>query len=157
MNDERIEETLDREDIQIASLDKRFFAFIVDALLIATLASIINIETIVQLNTQGFRDTIQALNAIPMLFLQIFALGFFYQGLFTFWYGASLGKMLFKIQVISIDMLDSPSLLRSFTRAFLREFSQVIYYIPFVFAGGDNFKRTLYDRITHTIVISQKR
>ena len=87
MNDERIEETLDREDIQIASLDKRFFAFIVDALLIATLASIINIETIVQLNTQGFRDTIQALNAIPMLFLQIFALGFFYQGLFTFWYG----------------------------------------------------------------------
>ena len=157
MNDENIQDTLDRENLYIAPLDRRFWAYVIDSVLISFLIFVINFNTIAELSMQSIKDSTKALQEMPLLALEVYVLGFLYQGLFTFLYGASLGKMALKIRVISVDLLDSPNALYSFWRAFLREVSQVVYFIPFFFAFGDRLKRTLYDRASRTIVIYQNR
>lgn len=156
MNDEKIQEILEREDISIAPLDKRFLAFMVDNFIVSVLILTILFSS----NSDIFNHAndveymIQAMSSIvlPMIIIEIA-----YQTLFVAKYGATLGKMMFKIQVVSIDLLDSPSFGKSLLRASFRLFSQPLYYIPFIFALGDTFRRTLYDRICGTIVICQKK
>lgn len=179
--DEALQDTLDREDLTLAPLDKRIYAFLIDALLLSALMMLINLNTFLALSEpqalQEMRDSSSSAimlkdsakapleqsieqkiqEQISSLIMQIFLLEIMYQGLFTFWYGASLGKILCKIQVVSIDLLDSPSFVASFLRAALRTLSQAVYYIPFIFAFSDVLKRTLYDRAARTIVIMQKR
>lgn len=179
--DEALQDTLDRESLTLASLDRRIYAFLIDALLLSALMVMINFSTFLALSEpqalqemhnssssaimlkdsakapplgQSIEQKIQ--EQISSLIMQIFLLEIIYQGLFTFWYGASLGKIVCKIQVVSIDLLDSPSFLASFLRAALRTLSQAVYYIPFIFAFSDALKRTLYDRAARTIVIMQK-
>lgn len=179
--DEVLQDTLDREGLTLAPLDRRSYAFLIDALLLSVLVIMINLNTFLALSEPQtlqeihnsnssaimLKDSVKAQSLgqnieqkiqkqISSLIVQIFLLEIIYQGLFTFWYGASLGKIVCKIQVINIDLLDSPSFLASFLRATLRTFSQAAYYIPFIFAFSDAFKRTLYDRATRTIVIMQK-
>ncbi len=152
-DDEKIQEILEREDIQIAPMDKRFLAFLIDNVLISVLMFIIYFDKFASYNGNDFSE---ALRISASIFLPTLAVFIAYETFFVCWYGATLGKMVFKIRVITIDLLDSPKLLTSLTRAVLLSLSQILYYIPFVFAFGDSFRRTLYDRVCKTIVISQK-
>lgn len=158
MTDEQIQEILDREDIQLASIDKRFIAFVLDSLIVSVVFCLLNFDALENisksLQESNAEQTINAMN--PML-LQMFVLDILYQWIFVAWYGASVGKIVCKIEVVSIDLLDSPSVLKSLLRAILRDISQLVYYIPFMFALGDSFKRTLYDRLCQSIVIKKKQ
>lgn len=144
---ERILQTLERENLTLAPFGKRILAFLIDSLLLVTLLALINLpsEPIAQ-NPQDF----------VLSLLQAYAIDIIYQTIFTYKYGASLGKIACKIQVIDTGLLDAPNLLKSFLRAALRPLSQVLCYIPFIFALGDSLRRTLHDRASQSIVINQK-
>lgn len=158
MNDEQIQEILDREDIQLAGIDRRFVAFVIDSLIVSLIVCLLNFESLERISqSMQSNDIEQVILAMGPMLWQMIVLDVVYQWIFVAWYGASVGKILCKIEVVSIDLLDSPSVGKSFLRAILREFSQVVYYIPFVFALGDSFKRTLYDRLCQSIVIQKKR
>ncbi|MGX3045934.1 RDD family protein [Helicobacter sp. T3_23-1056] len=158
MNDEQIQEILDREDIQLAGIDRRFVAFVIDSLIVSLVVCLLNFESLERISqSMQSNDIEQVILAMGPMLWQMIVLDVVYQWIFVAWYGASVGKILCKIEVVSIDLLDSPSVGKSFLRALLREFSQVVYYIPFVFALGDSFKRTLYDRLCQSIVIQKKR
>lgn len=158
MNDEQIQEILDREDIQLAGIDRRFVAFVIDSLIVSLVVCLLNFESLERISqSMQSNDIEQVILAMGPMLWQMIVLDVVYQWIFVAWYGASVGKILCKIEVVSIDLLDSPSVGKSFLRAILREFSQVVYYIPFVFALGDSFKRTLYDRFCQSIVIQKKR
>lgn len=158
MSDEQIQDILDREDIQLASIDKRFVAFMLDSLIVSLVVCLLNFSNLghISQNLES-NDMQQVINAVHPMLLQMIVLDIVYQWIFVAWYGASVGKIICKIEVVSIDLLDSPSVLKSFLRACLREISQIVYYIPFVFALGDTYKRTLYDRLCQSIVIQKKQ
>ncbi|GAD18243.1 RDD family protein [Helicobacter fennelliae] len=154
-NDDKIQEILDREDIFLAPLDKRFFAFLIDAFLIDFLIVFVLFDEYrVAFDTNNIESVIQVLQ--PMV-IQILCINVVYHTIFVALYGASLGKMICKIQVIRLDTLDMPNFAISFLRALLRQFSLILYCIPFLFAFGDVFRRTLYDRACKTIVICRKK
>lgn len=158
MNDEQIQDILDREDIQLASIDKRFIAFLLDSLIVSLVVCLLNFGDLERVSqSMQTKDIEQVILAMGSMLWQIIVLDIMYQWIFVAWYGASVGKILCKIEVVSIDLLDSPSVAKSLLRAILREISQAVYYIPFVFALDDSFKRTLYDRLCQSIVIQKKQ
>lgn len=158
MNDEQIQDILDREDIQLASIDKRFIAFLLDSLIVSLVVCLLNFGDLERVSqSMQTKDIEQVILAMGSMLWQMIVLDIIYQWIFVAWYGASVGKILCKIEVVSIDLLDSPSVAKSLLRAILREVSQAVYYIPFVFALGDSFKRTLYDRLCQSIVIQKKQ
>ena len=158
MSDEQIQEILDREDIQLADIDKRFIAFVLDSLIVSVVVCLLNFGALESINKSLQENNAeQIINAMRPMLLQLFVIDMIYQWIFVAWYGASVGKIVCKIEVVSIDLLDSPSVLKSLLRAFLREISQLVYYIPFIFALSDSFKRTLYDRLCQSIVIQKKQ
>ena len=46
MSDEQIQDILDREDIQLASIDKRFVAFMLDSLIVSLVVCLLNFSNI---------------------------------------------------------------------------------------------------------------
>ena len=148
--DEHIAQTIERENLTLAPFSKRIWAFLIDSVLlgIGTLLAIITLP-----NAQALQNP---QDYILSLMLQAYAIDIIYQTIFTYKYGATLGKIACKIQVIDTRLLDAPNLPKSILRSVLRALSQTLYYIPFLFAFGDSLRRTLHDRASGTIVINQK-
>ena len=146
--DEHIAQTIERENLTLAPFSKRIWAFLIDSVLLGTLLAIITLP-----NAQALQNP---QDYILSLMLQAYAIDIIYQTIFTYKYGATLGKIACKIQVIDTGLLDAPNLPKSILRSVLRALSQMLYYIPFLFAFGDNLRRTLHDRASGTIVINQK-
>ena len=69
-------------------------------------------------------------------------------------YGATLGKVVMKIRIISIDFVDKPSFLRSLSRALLKYIGSNILYLSYLPAFDDVFRRALHDKIPKTLVIN---
>ena len=145
-----IKEILDREGLYLASNVKRVLAYTIDDIIISSIMLV------------AFYGDIKSLNgdmqAIQQLFVElvpyIMILSIIYHTIFTALYGGSLGKILCKIKVIRIDTLDKPNYLQSFYRAFVRVIStNLLLYIPLLFAFVDTFRRAFHDIVVHTIVI----
>lgn len=147
--DEHIAQTIERENLTLAPFSKRIWAFLIDSVLLGTLLAIITLP-----NAQALQSP---QDYMLSLVLQAYAIDIIYQTIFTYKYGATLGKIVCKIQVIDTGLLDTPNLSKSILRSVLRALSQTLYYIPFLFAFGDSLRRTLHDRASRTIVINQKR
>lgn len=146
--DEHIAQTIERENLTLAPFSKRIWAFLIDSVLLGTLLAIITLP-----NAQALQNP---QDYILSLMLQAYTIDIIYQTIFTYKYGTTLGKIACKIQVIDTRLLDAPNLPKSILRSVLRALSQMLYYIPFLFAFGDSLRRTLHDRASGTIVINQK-
>ena len=148
---EKVEEILYRENLKVASFQKRVFAYLIDDVLISLLFFVMFFGSFYQV--AGDREALISLVGTNFLYLVL--LRGAYQSLFTYFYGASIGKILLKIRVVEIDTLDNPNWLNAIVRSFFRELGQSLFYITFFFALNDAFVRTLHDRIVKTIVIVQ--
>lgn len=146
--EEKIEEMLTRENLQVSPISKRIWAHVVDDLLISFIIIAILWERI---------EAAQEIDAMVMIVnqavLEIFFLKTIYHGFFTWQYGATLGKMLMKIRIIDLEMLDKPAPLNALNRAVVRSINEFLFYFGFVFAFFDPFKRALHDRTAKTLVI----
>ncbi|MDE5602468.1 MAG: RDD family protein [Helicobacter sp.] len=152
MSVEKIEETLAREELQIAPLWKRFVAFLIDELLVSMIILGIAWEEILQ-NSQDIEIVLEIVSGYTFF---MFIIVLIYHWLFVKFYGATIGKMVVRIKVIEVALLDNPSGMQSFLRSFFRLLSMVLFYIPFIFMLGNRVYQGLHDRIANTIVIELK-
>ncbi|MDO5045495.1 RDD family protein [Campylobacter sp.] len=145
---QNILDRLDREGIRLASLRKRAFAYMIDEILISTLLMIIYWDKFAAANTY---EEIQSI--LIALVYQIIILKFVYQTFFTWYYGASIGKILMKIVCVNVELLDKPNLSSSFIRSFVRIMSENLLFLGFAWALGNQTFQTWHDLAAKTVVI----
>ena len=147
---DKIEEILHRENLKIAPLSKRVIAFLIDDCLISVLIFFMFFSQFSKAD-----DQVAVVELTRSLLIYVILLRFVYQSLFTYLFGASLGKIIMKIRIIQISDLDTPDLLNAICRSFFKELGQFLMFIGYLFALGDPFLRTLHDRIVKSVVIMQ--
>jgi uncharacterized RDD family membrane protein YckC len=148
MNDEEIIQSFEREDITLATIKRRAFAYTIDEILISVLFLVIYFGQIPQ--DASYEETINLLNG---LFTYIVLLKIIYQTFFVWAYGATPGKMLVKIRVISTIDLGNPNMLYSLNRALIRIVSESLFYIGFLWALTNPKRETWHDKVARTLVI----
>ena len=149
MRDEEIIRRFERENITLASIKKRAFAYTIDEILISVLFMIIYFGQIPK--DASYVETINLLNG---LFSYIILLKIIYQAFFVWAYGATPGKMLMKIRVISTIDLSNPNILYSLNRALIRIVSESLFYIGFLWALTNPKRETWHDKVARTLVIN---
>ncbi len=149
MTDEQIIESFERENITLASIRKRAFAYVIDEILISALFLIIYFGRIPA--DSSYEQTINLLNG---MFTYIILLKIIYQTFFVWAYGATPGKMLLKIKVISIIDLENPDILHALNRALVRIISESAFYIGFLWAFSNPKRETWHDKVAKTLVVN---
>lgn len=149
MTDEQIIERFERENITLATIKQRTFAYTVDEILISILFMIIFFGKIPQDATYE-----QTLNLLNSLFSYVVLLKIIYQTFFVWYYGATPGKMMFKIRVISTIDLENPNILYSLIRALVRIVSESFFYIGFLWALTNPKRETWHDKAAKTLVVN---
>ncbi|MCD8212977.1 MAG: RDD family protein [Campylobacter sp.] len=139
---------LERENISLASFSKRIYAYCIDEVLISILFLIIYWNAF---------ETAKSYEEIMMLVSnfvwQIITLKIIYQTFFTWYYGASIGKIAVKITCIDVEILDKPNFIASLSRAFMRAFGETCLYLGFAWAFGNIARQTWHDKTAKTVVI----
>lgn len=149
MTEEEIIDKFERENITLASLPSRFYAYIVDELLVSLLFILIYMDYMPK--DASMEDTIGMINSMVMYVMLIKIV---YQAFFVHMYGATLGKILLKIKVISIEDIENPSLLHSTSRSVIRVLSESFFYIGFIWALLNPKKETWHDKFGKTLVVN---
>jgi len=149
MTDEQIIERFERENITLATIKRRAFAYTVDEVLISILLTIIFFGKIPQDATYE-----QTLNLLNSLFSYVILLKIIYQTFFVWYYGATPGKIVFKIRVISTIDLENPSLIYSLNRAIVRIISESLFYVGFLWALTNPKRETWHDKVAKTLVVN---
>lgn len=147
--DENLDSLIQREHLKLASIRQRAAAFGIDELLLSAIMIVILWDSI------ALAHTLEAMIAVTNSFLlEYMAIKIIYQTFFTMQYGASIGKIIMKIRVIEITTLSNPKFLSAFNRSVFRVVSEVLFYLGFVWAMLDPFRRSWHDRTGRTLVIN---
>ena len=121
MNDV-IEERLRASGMELVPLGKRTFAYMIDDMLISTLFVIMLWTPIAQ--ARSVEEIALIVNGVWLYMVMTQIL---YHTLFIWQYGASLGKMAMKMQVVEIETMMKPRLVVAFNRAVFRIVSGMIF------------------------------
>jgi uncharacterized RDD family membrane protein YckC len=148
MDSFEFEEKLYREDIKLAPVDKRVLAHVIDDFILSALLFIIISDTIS--NSSSVEEVIIFINSLIFEFMVIKLI---YHAVFTSIYGGSIGKILMKIKVVSIEDFSNVSILSSLNRSFVRLFSEAVFYLGFLWAFFDPYRQSWHDKSSKTIVI----
>jgi uncharacterized RDD family membrane protein YckC len=128
----------------------RFVAVLIDglALLIVELA----LQRLTGPRITNPADIGLAMGALGLNFFINVAIGMFYESFFLVQYGATPGKMIFKLKVITPDG-GGLTWGRAIGRHFAKYLSGITLMIGYIMAGFDTEKRALHDYIAGTRVI----
>ncbi|WP_291951022.1 RDD family protein [Campylobacter sp.] len=148
MNNQKLFDKLEKENIKIASFKKRFLAYIIDNIVIFFIVSIILFDKIYSMQSYDEIRSVLIRFTGGILLLQ-----FCYHTLFSYLYGATLGKMCLKIMIIDQNLLDKPNLFQSALRSVFRQFSDMLYGIGFAWALSNVVLKTWHDYVAKTVVI----
>ncbi len=148
MNEE-IEDILYREHIELADIKKRSIAFVIDEMLLSFILLIVLWDAFAQTTTME-----QIINVTNAFVLEYMAMKIIYQTLFVMQYGATLGKIVMKIQVIEIRTLSYPTFATAFNRATFRIISEMVFYLGFLWGTFDPLRRTWHDKTARTLVVN---
>ena len=146
-----MEELLDRiesEGLSIASISKRSYAFLVDDLIVSFLLFVAFYNSFA--NAKSMEEILVITNN---LFLYIVFLKVVYHTFFVWQYGATMGKMLFNMKVVDQESFQKLSFSKSLTRAFVRFFSEALFYLGFLWGVLNPTKQTWHDKACGSIVI----
>ncbi len=146
--DEQLDTLLERERLAPAPIGRRVIAFGIDEMLVSVLIIVIFWDALVA--SQTFESHMALFNAY---FFEIMAIKILYHTFFTMQYGASLGKMAMKIRVVELSTLGNPGLASSLNRGVFRAVSEIFFYLGFVWAMIDPYRRGWHDRTARTLVI----
>lgn len=139
---------LERENIRLASVKKRAFAYVIDEFLMSALFLAIYWD--IFQNVKTYEET---LAVTSNLLVQILALKVVYQAFFTWYYGASIGKIVMKIVCIDTDLLDKPNFKVSLTRALMRVVSENVFFLGCAWALSNPLFQTWHDKLAKTVVV----
>jgi uncharacterized RDD family membrane protein YckC len=148
MNTIEIESKLHREDLELASINKRSVAFAIDEIIISLLFAVIVWDQLKVIKTP---EAMMAYSS--SLFVYVMSVKIIYQAIFVYMYGASLGKMAMKIRVIESEYLGLPTLKQSIIRAIMRVISEMVFYFGYLVAFFSPIRLTWHDKIATTLVV----
>jgi len=135
-----------------APIFKRFAAFFIDEVLVTFLL----IATFYQEFAQISGDE-KAMEAFVTAHLfEYFAINYCYQTFFVWQYGATLGKMGFRITCVNAENL-RPNFANSSMRALAKIIGMMLLYIPFFAAFSSPKRQTLHDILARTYVTNVVR
>ncbi|MDO7253577.1 RDD family protein [Helicobacter cappadocius] len=150
--DDKIEEILYRENIKIPSFSHRVSAFIIDIFLVVLITWGVYINFL----STSSSDIQTKIYSIQKLILIYFFLELSYEVICLRYLSASIGKMIFGIKVISLLDLDRPVLKTIFQRSTLKVFEEIFGFVLFIFAIDNRFYRGLHDKVSKTLVVSDR-
>ena len=149
---EGISERLERENIRLASFDKRLFAHLIDDVIISALFFVIYYDAF-----KNAAGDVQAMIAVISSFIwQLVLLKVLSHTFFVWRYGATLGKIVMGIMVLDGEILDFPSLPKALIRACVRIISEWCFYLGFIWMLGNAAKQSWHDKLSGTIVCENK-
>ena len=149
MTDEEIIERFERENITLAPISKRFFAHVIDMFLVNIIINIIYPTSL-----ENFAGTEEQINLLMKLMFIITSVHIIYQTFFVYMYGATLGKIILKIKVISIEDIETPNLGYSIKRAVMRVVSEAFVFLGFYWAFLNPKRETWHDKFGKTLVVN---
>lgn len=141
---------MNNDELELASMSSRVKAFIIDDLLISLVFVILFWEKI----TSSDGELMNMLIIMNENVMQVLFLKFIYQGFFVWYYGATIGKIVAKIKIIDYNDFGRVSLITSFVRSITRIFSEMFFYIGFIFGFFNDGRQTLHDKISRTLVVN---
>jgi uncharacterized RDD family membrane protein YckC len=147
MNDE-IDTILHRENLTLASIQKRAIAMFIDEMLLSIILIVILWDSF-----SNATSTEQIINLTNAFLLEFITIKILYQTFFVYQYGATLGKILMKIRVCDIQSLSNPPLLLAFNRAVFRVISEMLMYLGFLWALFDPSRQAWHDKSARSIVV----
>lgn len=154
MEAHKIRELLERENLTLAPLYLRALAWLVDMLLLGVVFALLEGDSMAHLSDAHGNVNYAAMREFMLgAAYQVLALKIGYDTIFIWRNGASVGKMLCKIRVVSLGLVDNPSFFAALLRAGGKYLGESLLFITYIFGAGDEFYRTLHDRLARTLVI----
>ncbi len=147
MNEE-IYELLDREELVLASKQKRAFAFLIDEIFLSIITILVLWEKISGMSTYE-----EILVALQPYILYTLAIKIIYHTFFVMQYAASPGKIIMKIRVLEIVTASNPSFISAINRAFVRIISEMLFYAGFIWGLLDPASQTWHDKAAGTVIV----
>jgi uncharacterized RDD family membrane protein YckC len=143
--------TNNTDDLQLASLRSRATAFVIDDLLVTAIILIIFWENIMAVShdINAMMFFMKTDLVMPLIFLK-----FVYQALFTWYYGATVGKIIVKIKVIDADNWGRVSIFSAILRSIGRIFSEMFFYVGFLIGFFNDGRKTFHDFTGKTLVVN---
>ena len=145
---QRIIDNLQNEDITLASIGKRAIAWGIDKVLLSILFYVIYADKFQNLEYE------EIIVIVSKLAFEVILLDVIYQTFFTWYYGATIGKILMKIICIDVYLLDKPKFSVSLLRAIMRIVSENVFFLGFAWAFGNSLLQTCQDKIAKTVVVN---
>lgn len=144
-----VEDKIYRERLTLASIAERFFAFLIDKILVSFVFVVVIWNEIAPLQ----KDYVSVTNYLQTKILYFMGLEFIYEVIFLVLYGATLGKIALKIKVVSIGIFDRPNLIYALIRTMCKIIGENLFYAPFFYVFFSPIQQTLHDILGRTIVI----
>lgn len=132
----------------LASSSKRATAFFIDELLLSLILVVALWESFA--SATDAQDMIEVTN---MFVLEFLAMKIIYQAFFVMQYGASVGKLVMKIQVVEIATVEKPNVIVALNRAIFRVVSELVFYFGFLWALFDPARQAWHDKTAKTLVV----
>ncbi|MGX3097776.1 RDD family protein [Helicobacter sp. 23-1046] len=152
---EKIQKLLERENLELAPLNVRFLAYLFDCFLVLFVCVIALWSSFSAVfNEEDLQNAIALLKTALWRIALLYTLAFFcYEVLLVSLYGATLGKMILKIRIVSVEFVDKPSIARAVVRAFCKCLGAIFLYVGFIMAFDGQFNRALHDKVSKTLVV----
>ncbi len=142
---------MNTNDLQLASMRSRAFAYVIDDFLITILVMVAFWDNIAALSSDpdAMMEFIKNDLVMPLILIKIF-----YQTFFIWYYGATIGKIVAKIRVIDANDWNRVSVFSSFLRAVGRIISEMFFYIGFLIGFFNEGRKTFHDITGKTLVVN---
>lgn len=155
MDNEQILDNLERENLKLADKMLRSLAWVIDVFLLSLIFTLIHIDTLSQMSDVNGKLDYEAFRSFITAYVwQVWIFKVSYDTLFVWYCGGSIGKILCKMRVVSVDLFDKPTFIYALLRACGKYIGESLLFITYVFGFGDSCARTLHDRIAKTLVIA---
>ncbi len=146
--------------LEIASMQKRISAFVIDDIIISLFFMVIFYDQITALiggaGTGGeiSQGTMEMMNTfLAQNIIVVFAIKVIYHTVLVWQNGMTIGKYAVKIKVISLHTEQRPSFQQAFLRASVRLISDTFFYLGYIMAFFTPMRQTLHDKLSNCVVV----
>ncbi len=144
-----VEVRLHKAGLELASIKKRALAFFIDELLLSFLFLVIIYDKVTAVQTSD--ALVELINSFTFEYLLLKVI---YQTFFVYQYGATLGKIAMKIQVVDKQEFQRPIFASALNRGVFRIISEMLFYLGFIWAFYRKDRATWHDLSARTLVVN---
>ncbi|MDD3323711.1 MAG: RDD family protein [Sulfurospirillaceae bacterium] len=149
MTEQELIEKFESENITLASIKSRIFAYTIDELIVSFIFMVIFME---QMPSEGNIES--TINALSNMISYVILLKIIYQTFFVWMYGATVGKIIVKIRVVSTVDFENPNIFTSTIRSIVRVFGENLLFIGFFWALLNPKRESWHDMAAQTLVVN---